>query len=279
MEHIITLARSPDLDMPMQGRCIYCRKEPPDVQLTREHIIPDGIGGNLVLPDGSCRECANIFKEFEGPVMTTSFGMARDSMRLRSKKRRGRARRHRTTYATLDHEGRRGTEEYYPINPFMPSLVVTAGHNVRARILTGETGPVAPIAVSMCTLRSDNIPHSRTIAALIDPAGMARFVAKIAHCYAVAAFGIDGFLPYLVDFIKGPGSKYTYTNPHLIGSVPRQVDPSALHKISVRVVEQIGSQLPMMPAHKKQLVVVTLSLFCPYDVPDYEIVAGEIPSA
>jgi hypothetical protein len=57
------------------------------------------------------------------------------------------------------------------------------------------------------------------------------------------------------------------------------VDPSALHKISVRVVEQIGSQLPMMPAHKKQLVVVTLSLFCPYDVPDYEIVAGEIPSA
>jgi hypothetical protein len=277
MKHIIPLGGAPVVNMPLQGRCIYCGKKPPQALLTREHIIPDGIGGNLVLPDGSCRECADSFKSFESSVINTSFGMARASLGVRAKKRRGKKRQPKTHYTTYDYEGRRGTEALHPITPQMPSIIVTASNNSRARILTGDTSPAPDIAVHIASLKHQEIPDQRTIAASIHPGEVSRFVAKIAHCYSVAAFGVGEFRPYLLEFIQSAGSKIAYTNAHLIGSAPRTPNANILHEISVTVVERTCSQLPLMPASTKQLAVVTVKLFCPYGIPDYEIVAGEIP--
>ncbi len=39
------------------GRCIYCGRGP-DAKLTKEHIIPYGLNGHLILPAASCEICA-----------------------------------------------------------------------------------------------------------------------------------------------------------------------------------------------------------------------------
>lgn len=46
--------------------CIYCGSTE---NLTREHIIPYALGGTLVLPKASCKDCADITKEIEGQVL------------------------------------------------------------------------------------------------------------------------------------------------------------------------------------------------------------------
>lgn len=38
--------------------CIYCDRS--DVDLTDEHIVPYGLGGNLILPKSSCKSCARV---------------------------------------------------------------------------------------------------------------------------------------------------------------------------------------------------------------------------
>lgn len=51
---------------PPVGQCIYCGRMPPEVALEEEHIIPLAINGGLILPDASCRRCADaINTDFE----------------------------------------------------------------------------------------------------------------------------------------------------------------------------------------------------------------------
>ena len=47
-------------------RCIYCGAAPTRKgALGKEHIIPQGLGGTLILPRASCRSCEDITKRIE----------------------------------------------------------------------------------------------------------------------------------------------------------------------------------------------------------------------
>lgn len=48
------------------GICIYCGAQD---ELTDEHIVPFGLGGNIVLPDSSCRKCAKTTSRIELTVL------------------------------------------------------------------------------------------------------------------------------------------------------------------------------------------------------------------
>jgi len=48
---------------PPVGCCIYCGTAAGE--LTKEHIVPLGLGGNLILPKASCRVCAAITGDVE----------------------------------------------------------------------------------------------------------------------------------------------------------------------------------------------------------------------
>ncbi|MGZ8227164.1 MAG: HNH endonuclease [Methylococcaceae bacterium] len=51
---------------PPVGECIYCGSKN---GLTKEHIIPKGLGGTLVLPESSCSSCSEITSKFERKVL------------------------------------------------------------------------------------------------------------------------------------------------------------------------------------------------------------------
>jgi hypothetical protein len=48
------------------GHCIYCGLKAADTQLSREHIIPKGLGGLLIFRKASCSDCAEKTKRVEG---------------------------------------------------------------------------------------------------------------------------------------------------------------------------------------------------------------------
>src|SRR5687768_15705481 len=49
------------------GRCIYCGTT--DAPLSKEHVIPKGLGGTLVLPKASCAGCAKITSAVECQIL------------------------------------------------------------------------------------------------------------------------------------------------------------------------------------------------------------------
>lgn len=72
--------------------CIYCgatkyvaagERLPTD-----EHIIPEGIGGNLLIKNASCQVCANKIGRFENWIQLRQFDLVRTSLGIRGKKKR-----------------------------------------------------------------------------------------------------------------------------------------------------------------------------------------------
>jgi 5-methylcytosine-specific restriction endonuclease McrA len=62
---------------PPKSHCIYCGKN--GVPLTDEHIVPFSLGGQHILQNASCLECADITKKFEQDVARELWGDARAS--------------------------------------------------------------------------------------------------------------------------------------------------------------------------------------------------------
>jgi hypothetical protein len=52
------------------GRCVYCGSTH---QLSTEHIVPRGLGGNIIFPRASCEKCRKITHAFETICMRQNF--------------------------------------------------------------------------------------------------------------------------------------------------------------------------------------------------------------
>ena len=66
------------------GRCIYCGTA--DDGLSREHVIPFSLGGNVILGKASCNKCSAITRDFEQTVTRTQFGNVRMQLGFPSRK-------------------------------------------------------------------------------------------------------------------------------------------------------------------------------------------------
>jgi hypothetical protein len=68
------------------GKCIYCGNE--DGPLDREHIIPESMGGGLILPRATCPCGPKRTHGFEGKVVNQVFQETRRQLGIRGKKRK-----------------------------------------------------------------------------------------------------------------------------------------------------------------------------------------------
>lgn len=69
METIVppAFATPPTMALEPVGHCIYCGAL--EGMLTKEHIIPSGLNGSLVLPKSSCKQCQSITSLIEEKVL------------------------------------------------------------------------------------------------------------------------------------------------------------------------------------------------------------------
>jgi hypothetical protein len=72
-------------------RCIYCDAteyaEGMSRPLGREHVVPEGVGGTLELPESSCRDCEGKTSAIEGATLRHSLLAVRRRTGLFGKKR------------------------------------------------------------------------------------------------------------------------------------------------------------------------------------------------
>lgn len=196
---------------PKIGYCIYCGAID---NLTDEHVIPYGLGGKELLKKASCKECAKITCGLEQRLLRGQWWPYRKILNIRS---------------------RSGEYPKYQL----VKLKFTWGETIEAKVLLEEVPIVVvlefdppsilegklrndvPIAIGMGAKFVANMPNR----VLIDgrmrflqsneqiefpttfvASDLVRFLAKIAHCYAIYSRGVNACTEYfLPKYILGNG--------------------------------------------------------------------------
>jgi len=198
------------------GVCIYCGSRD---QLTDEHVLPQGLGGVVVLRKGSCEVCRLKIHPFETRFLRNVLGPLRHGRGMRSKNR-GKAKGPRGAWVTIQRaDGTRFKQfveakdlpkfsfklpRYYFPPYFMVPPKATDKPLMRREIQTAID-------------RGDAEHQLKTLGGIIDlecdEDSICRTLAKISHGIATAALGVDGWDPFLRDYAVGgelPGAVEDY---------------------------------------------------------------------
>ena len=252
------------------GQCIYCCAGRDTKKLTDEHIVPFGLGGNLVLPRASCAKHAKHTSNIEGRALRSAFGPLRVYLGLPTRRPRDRPK-------TITYTTTRGDQtEHRELPPSKhPFVLAMWDFQKKPELLLGDRSDNLG-AAWVDILGPDLFPNDGTkvtSSGVTDSNVISQLVAKIAHAYAATEFGHNHFRPLLIDLIfEQEKSKIISLTNKLVGGIENRQWPPAstnLHEISLEVRSING----------RDLIVATIRLCAFLGAPVYEIVVGEDPIA
>jgi hypothetical protein len=218
------------------GQCIYCGVGSDTGKLSKEHIIPFGLSGTLILPQASCNSCRTITGALEGVYLQRMIRDARIHLNLASRRKRRNKQPPPPLLIGRRMQGAASVRWDQVPKEQHPYWLPTCGF-APPGILSNSEPSIEPL-VEMCLLpghdwqarwglQSPNVQ----VEMFVDSKIYARVLAKIAHAFAVATMGLnfDSFLP---DIILDKSS----VAHHFVGGVERESDdrsaiPNVLHSI------------------------------------------------
>jgi hypothetical protein len=251
------------------GVCIYCLEH--QSKLTDEHVIPFAFAGDgMVLPKSSCKECAAVTGRFEQEYLRCGLGIFRNRIGAPTRRPNDRS------ATPLVGVGRRidggqlqdsGERVEVPIHE-MPIAYIAMRFFGAPRILTGRA-PTGDIDGELWWCMWPEQTALQKVArgteglhiGSLRPITFARFIAKVAHGYAVADVGLNTFDPLLLDLIAGRTEEISF----LIGGdedipLPRN--------------EQFVLQSGWVSLDNVTYLVVQLQLYANLGTPKYLVVVG-----
>jgi hypothetical protein len=242
------------------GRCIYCGyTEPP---LSKEHIIPFSLGGNLILPAASCEKCARITSDFEKICARGMLGQFRVRADIPTRHPEQRPSEFSPEITRAD-----GTTEIitipakeYPV-ACVGLLLPVAGILVGRR--PGPTEIKCLVKLPMDDLKRVLNPGDAMDGPPVNLPAYGKLLAKIAHTFTVAKIGIDSFKHVLPDLILGKSRTFL----HYIGGEP--------DNDKVPETEGYGHKLVLGHVRGTRLIFVSIRLFASIGMPRYIVIAGE----
>ncbi|MEY9098912.1 hypothetical protein ABIA24_001821 [Sinorhizobium fredii] len=249
------------------GRCIYCDGTD---GLTREHVIPEGLGGRLVpngrheafvLRDASCHNCTSITRAIEGQCQGKMMGHFRAKHGF---SRKDRKREMLKVKFTSSH----GEVNYRDIEPTQLPAVMLVPIFGEPGLLSGASigGPYSIRLFAHAEKPRTPIGNQedRFTAAGIGPDVFGQMLAKIALGFAVSQLGIDGFKPLVRGFILGERREFG----HWIGGPmndPPEPPSSSLHEM----------QLASIKTAAAEYVAVYVRLFANLGCPRNYVIVGQ----
>lgn len=261
------LNRVPTFRYPEVGRCIYCGIG--SGPLTDEHPIPFALGGHLVLPKASCRDCAKQTHAYEYTTCRTTLGNLR--MRHGFPTRRKKERPTHIEIGTRDSSGRTGRIKVpfveYPVGAFIPSFG-------RAGIFLNAPPHLDVLQHLPKGYPTDDLNAFKQkynwdghIAIRWMPIEYGQTIIKMCYSYAVAELGIGTFTPMCLPQILSKNKNISYifgqygTNNTVGGDLP-------VWKIEL-----------MYYLNRRQILLMAHCSILPgMGTPIYEVVIGHIHS-
>ncbi len=254
--------------------CVYCcatdYSTKPNVRtspLGLEHIIAEGIGGTIELPEASCQTCEDATGRLvEGQVLGNTLKALRVHLNL---KKPGSGRHPETLPISANVDGVDRVIEIptgdYPI--IFNMLVYPPPDVVNVNTEPGRL----VVGMKLAHLKFDQMELYRKhrisgfSSAIWDNQMLTRMLAKIAHSFAVAELGLDKFKPLLVSLI----TRGDISRMNLVGGDDALNDgqrPSvALHELALGYQRINGTVY----------VVARIRLFASSGGPFYSVVVGD----
>jgi len=217
------------------GECIYCRRKPPETTLSDEHIIADGFGGDLILPDASCPECAKTTGRVEQLMLRQVLQQPRGVFGIMSRKKRTKQTSLRVNVAN---DSEPPVYREVPFNPDMPAFLTLPVSDFPPGILRGASKDEIWTGRLFASTQSDfnqrglkTMGEGRFRFGFRVHAGVfGQLIAKTCHAFAIAHLGIDGFRPFLTDFVRA--HEPPFDGYHLASLVMPQIT-EYLHEITL----------------------------------------------
>lgn len=245
------------------GRCIYCGSDANADVLQKEHIIPLGLNGTVILPKASCAMCAKVTCALETFCLQRMLIDARLHLQLASRRHRRKKKKPpklRVRLAGSDGETESWRELSRQDHPF---FLCTASFPPAGFLLNIPTEPnpkcdIHLIPSPSAAERFSRLPANAWTSYQFNGNLYARMLAKIAHSFAVARMGyadLDAFLPPVI--LGRSTDIYRYVGGAI--AVPGEA-PKTLHVLKLST--------------EGGLAKVYIRLFAFMDAPAYEVVAG-----
>ena len=253
------------------GFCIYCGSV---FGLSDEHVIPLALGGDLILPKASCRQCTKITGAIEGAVLHDMLGAMRNKFDLpcRNMKKRPNA-----LPIQLIGSGE-AKQISIPVQEY-PPLIVLPNYSLPG-IMRGVSGELTPKIYWYYVEKVGQKEREEFITKYgkrvrikypLDNLSFARFLAKVAHSFCVAALGFPVFQSILNDFILGEDMDQLRSPFYYVGgNADNGVRPAeeTFHAISSEA-QTIGAT---------EYILVKIIFFAHAGGPTYHIIVGTQPN-
>jgi hypothetical protein len=222
----------------------------------------------MILPAASCRDCERIVgSQLEGGLLHKTKGMfAAVRLRFEFKSKRPKDRPKSLPYTVIGVDGiarvinvpsKKVPRHWMAfLTNASPGIIVGRGRKDVVGCATYPMYDPADFAKLVSPGEKIKFAGSGTVGEL------ARFLSKIAHATAVAAYGLDSFEPWLQNFILGKDDcDFSY---YVAGHENKTVDNKCDHSVSLGTWEDDGLRIG-----------ARVRLFCKYGTPDYEVAVGK----
>ena len=245
------------------GQCIYCRSVFRGKELSREHIIPEGLGGRRILPKASCRKCATITSKFERLCLQEMLNGPRRMLRISGKKRKHK--RTRPVYVGYYEDNQLVGREINPeSHPGLFGLPVFSNPGILFGRPSGQpfliTGVKPVLFASDYELRSELL-GSPSLLTIVPFYEFCQLLAKIAHAHAVAEFGLDKFDSFVTNMILGIDKNFADYVGSLGDIENRKIN--SLHTVATGY-------------DRKPIIYVNINLFAPMNSHFYQVAVGQL---
>lgn len=250
---------------PPLGRCLYCQATE---GLTDEHIIPFALlpkGGDWYLPKASCMACADITKRFEGASIGAMFEPIRQQIKLKSRRKK-------TGYLQIQYFKQNGETFERKVEAIKFPRYCVGVKWPPPSILTDIPNPkfISELVVKAPPGLMDHATATEGYRlARVHPMLFARMLAKIAHTFAVAQYGIYSFLPLALPLILGtsndPGR---FVGGNAVADAMSKVDTDSskyLHYVQ---------RLDALDKNDVRYFGVSIQLFSCFGMPTYHVIVG-----
>ena len=244
------------------NRCAYCASMD---GLSTEHIIPYGLGSDLILPKSSCESCRKATSKVEDFVLRRYLCPLRSYLSLPSRKPLQRPDGYKLT---LKRDGHSWTKKVnlsdHPGN--VRFVMFDPPGRVAGRSLDQSTFSIRLIEANIFADWQQRLARLGADAAqdkvAMNAMALARMIAKSAHSFAIAELGYDAFeRTYVNQLIKDGAADWSYW----VGGYDRgkEVTASRLHELKfLRRGEDVS------------VIVHLFVSYCPRDA--YEVVIGRL---
>lgn len=273
--------------IPSPGKCIYCGRI--DAELTEEHVIPYALAANVLsIAKACCETCQRIINHYEQAFLSRQIGPFRSAIgapsRTKPKKRRTHVR---FTFTEININGQHLRDLGYreillaeaplvlPLwqspPPSILELPVGAGTKTGRRWIYQQTEKIDAIAAEVG--KEKGAPIVKTKIGEVSREDYLRWLAKTAHGFAVAKFGLDAFDPFLLDIILNR----THDMERYVGNAPSEIsedlpgggEPGKESKYTLRI---FGGQETMGTA--AGFIVVVIQVYPFVGSPTHLVVVG-----